>query len=94
MSDDDFPPPLSPEEAAELRRRRRGRNIALLVVLVAVCALFYAIAMVKMGEMGRQHPQLHRDAPATAPRQTGSSSGLEHAPEMAMMRHVFLVGSA
>ena len=45
--DDGFPPPLSPLEAAELRRRQRGRNIALLVVLLAVAALFYAISMVK-----------------------------------------------
>lgn len=44
---DDFPPPLSPTEAAELRRRQRGRNIAMFVVLVGVAALFYAIAMVK-----------------------------------------------
>ena len=34
--DDGSPAPLSPAEAAELRRRQRGRNIALLVVLVAV----------------------------------------------------------
>lgn len=46
---EDFPQPLSPEEAAELRRRRRGRNIALLVVLLALSALFYAIAIVKLG---------------------------------------------
>lgn len=45
--DDDFPPPLSPQAAAELRRRQRGRNIALVIVLVAVAALFYAISMVK-----------------------------------------------
>ncbi len=45
---DDFPRPLSPAEAAELRRRQRGRNIALLVVLLAVAALFYAIAIVKL----------------------------------------------
>ena len=35
-------------EAAELRRRQRGRNIALLVVLLAVVALFYAISIVKL----------------------------------------------
>ena len=45
--DDDFPPPLSPAEAAELRRRQRGRNIALLVALLALAALFYAISVVK-----------------------------------------------
>jgi hypothetical protein len=29
-------------------RRRRARNWAMLVVLVALCALFYAITIVKM----------------------------------------------
>ena len=46
---DEFPPPLSPAQAAELRRRQRGKNVALLVVLVAVVALFYAISIVKLG---------------------------------------------
>ena len=51
----DLPPlaPLSREESDALNRRRRGRNIALLVVLLGVAALFYAIAMVKLG-----HPDL------------------------------------
>jgi len=44
---DDFPPPLPPAEAVELRRRQRGKNIALLVVLIAMAALFYAIAVVR-----------------------------------------------
>jgi len=44
---DDFPSPLSPAEAVELRRRQRGKNIALLVVLITMAALFYAIAVVK-----------------------------------------------
>ena len=30
-----------------MRRRRRGRNIALIVVLVGLAALFYAITVVK-----------------------------------------------
>lgn len=34
----------------ELQRRRRGRNIAMLVVLLAMSALFYAIAIVKLGK--------------------------------------------
>ena len=42
-----FPPPLSPQAAAELRRRQRGRNLAVLAVLVGIAALFYAIAIVK-----------------------------------------------
>jgi hypothetical protein len=35
---------LDPEDT----RRRRARNWAMLVVLVALCALFYAITIVKM----------------------------------------------
>ncbi len=41
---------MTPEET--LARRRRGRNIAMLVVLLAMAALFYAIAMVKMAHHG------------------------------------------
>jgi hypothetical protein len=33
-------------------RRQRGRNIALLVVLVALVVLFFAITLVKLGHMG------------------------------------------
>ncbi|HTW29942.1 MAG TPA: hypothetical protein VME92_22655 [Acetobacteraceae bacterium] len=44
----DFPPRPTPEQAAEMRRRRRGRNVAMLVVLLALAALFYAIAMVRL----------------------------------------------
>jgi hypothetical protein len=32
----------------DIARRRRGRNVAILVVLVAFCVLFYAITIVKM----------------------------------------------
>jgi hypothetical protein len=32
----------------DMDRRRRGRNIAMLIVLVALCVLFYAITIVKM----------------------------------------------
>jgi hypothetical protein len=35
---------LDPDE----QRRRRARNIAMLVVLLALAALFYAITIVKM----------------------------------------------
>lgn len=45
--DEGFPPPMSPADAAEFRRRQRGRNIALLLALVAIAALFYAISIVK-----------------------------------------------
>jgi hypothetical protein len=47
----DKPLPVPDDEAA-LTRRRRGRNIAMLVVLLALAALFYAIAMVKMAQTG------------------------------------------
>jgi hypothetical protein len=52
--DPDLPrlPPMSREDSFALARRRRGRNIAMLVVLVAVAALFYAIAMVKLAKPG------------------------------------------
>ena len=46
---ENFPRPLSPAEAVELRRRQRGRNIALLIALVAVVVIFYALAIVKLG---------------------------------------------
>jgi hypothetical protein len=45
----DFPPPLSREESDALIKRRRGRNIAVLVALLALTALFYAITVVRMG---------------------------------------------
>jgi hypothetical protein len=37
----------TPEQAAEMLRRRRGRNIAMIIVLFALAALFYAITVVK-----------------------------------------------
>jgi hypothetical protein len=43
---------LRPQADASLARRRRGRNIAMLVVLLGLAALFYAIAMVKMAQHG------------------------------------------
>jgi hypothetical protein len=42
------PPRPTPLEAAEIRRRRRGRNWAMIIILVALAALFYAITIVKM----------------------------------------------
>ncbi len=49
-------PPLTRLESQALGRRRRGRNIAVLVALVAVAVLFYAIAIVKLtGKMGLPH---------------------------------------
>jgi hypothetical protein len=36
--------PQTPEAA----RRRRGRNWAILIALLGLCALFYAITIVKM----------------------------------------------
>ncbi|MDE2582251.1 MAG: hypothetical protein KGL52_11500 [Rhodospirillales bacterium] len=43
--------PLSPEEFS---RRRRGRNLALILVLAAFAALFFAVSIVKLA----QHPEL------------------------------------
>jgi ferric-dicitrate binding protein FerR (iron transport regulator) len=45
-------PPLSRQDSAALGQRRRGRNLALLVALLALAALFYAIALVKLGPHG------------------------------------------
>lgn len=46
-------PPLSRAESDLLAKKRRGRNIAVLVALVAIAVLFYAIAIVKLtGKMG------------------------------------------
>ncbi len=44
---------LTRAESALLAKKRRGRNIAMLVALVAIAVLFYAIAIVKLsGKMG------------------------------------------
>jgi hypothetical protein len=40
---------LSRSESDALARRRRARNWAMFAVLVAICALFYAVAVVKLG---------------------------------------------
>ena len=51
-----LPPPLTRAESIALGKRRRGRNIAMLVALVAVAVLFYAIAIVKLGgTLGVKH---------------------------------------
>jgi hypothetical protein len=42
------PPRMTDAEAAEFRRRQRGRNIAMLLVLIGLSALFFAITIVKM----------------------------------------------
>ena len=47
-----IPAPLRRPADDEIARRRRGRNVALLVVLLAVCALFYLITLVKLGQHG------------------------------------------
>ena len=39
---------LSLEESRVIARRRRGRNLGILLVLLALAALFYAITIVKM----------------------------------------------
>ncbi len=48
----EFPPRPGPIEAREIMRRQRGRNLAMLVVLVAVVLLFFAITVVKLGHFG------------------------------------------
>ena len=49
---DDFIAAVPRAEAAAFIAKRRGRNIAMLVVLFGLSALFYAISMVKMGHPG------------------------------------------
>lgn len=44
----DDPPRMSEREATEFRRRQKGRNIAMLVVLIGLSALFFAITIVKL----------------------------------------------
>jgi hypothetical protein len=39
---------LTRTDSERLAKRRRGRNWAMLIVLVALCVLFYAITVVKM----------------------------------------------
>ena len=41
-------PPLSRADSEALAKRRRGRNIAMLIALLSLSALFYAIAVVKL----------------------------------------------
>ena len=43
----------SADMEAEYQRRRRGRNRAMLIVLMALCALVYAVAVVKLFEAGK-----------------------------------------
>jgi hypothetical protein len=53
VTSDPHPPVgIQAPSPAEFARRRRGRNIAMLVLLLAVCALFYAITVVKMSKGG------------------------------------------
>jgi hypothetical protein len=42
------PPRMTEAEAAEFRRRQKGRNLAILLVLIALSVLFFAITIVKM----------------------------------------------
>ncbi len=42
--------PMSRSDSAKVALRRRGRNWALLAVLIALCGLFYAITLVKIGQ--------------------------------------------
>jgi hypothetical protein len=49
---EEFPPRPTRQQGEEMVRRRRGRNIAMLVVLLALCVLFFAITLVKMSAHG------------------------------------------
>jgi hypothetical protein len=42
------PPRMTEAEAAEFRRRQKGRNVAILLVLIALSVLFFAVTIVKM----------------------------------------------
>lgn len=52
------PPSLSRAASEALARKRRGRNLALLVALLALAALFYFISIAKLS-----HP--HRSTAVT-----------------------------
>jgi hypothetical protein len=43
-----FPPRPTPLQAADMQRRQRGRNVAMMVVLVALVVLFFAITLEKL----------------------------------------------
>ena len=51
---EEFPPQMGPDEAREFKRRRRGRNIALLLALIALCLIFYGLSMVKLAATAGQ----------------------------------------
>lgn len=42
---------LDRDASALVNRRRRGRSLAILIVLLALAALFYAITIVKMAHL-------------------------------------------
>jgi len=42
------PPRMTDAEATEFRRRQKGRNIAMLLALIGLAALFFAITIVKL----------------------------------------------
>ena len=39
---------MTPEEKATFEKRRRGRNIAIMLVLVALSVMFYFIGMARL----------------------------------------------
>lgn len=39
---------MDPVASREFVRRRRGRNLAMLIALLLLCAVFYAVTWVKM----------------------------------------------
>lgn len=43
--------PAAADQSREVSRRRRGRSLAILLVLLSLCLLFYAITIVKMARL-------------------------------------------
>jgi hypothetical protein len=48
---EEFPTPIPEKDIAAFVAKRRGRNLALLIALLLFAAIFYAVAMVKMGKL-------------------------------------------
>ena len=43
---------MTPDEEAEFRRRQKSRNLIVGAILIGMCALFYAITIVRLGQGG------------------------------------------
>jgi hypothetical protein len=47
---EEFPPRPTLLQGAEVKRRQKGRNVAMLVGLLLLAALFFAITLVKFSQ--------------------------------------------